>query len=128
MTPKQLVFVSEYLTRGNATAAYKLAYGVSDDDTAAAGASRLLRNVKVSAYLNDFKNKLMQDTQITLSEVVARIDAISKSAQNDSDKLRALDMLMKHLGGYVTAKDMIDKMDAETANEIYDRLLEKIKQ
>jgi hypothetical protein len=48
-------------------------------------------------------------TGITIEAVVNRIAKLSDKAQKDSDKLRSLDMLMKHLGGYVTLEDIINK-------------------
>lgn len=52
MTKKQKIFADEYLIDLNATRAYKVAYpNVKNDVTAAAAASRLLRNVKVQEYI-----------------------------------------------------------------------------
>ena len=46
MTEKQKIFADEYLIDLNATRAYKVAYPrVKSDETAAAAAARLLRNV-----------------------------------------------------------------------------------
>jgi len=126
MTPKQLIFISEYLMSGNATAAYKLAYGVANDNVAAVNAHHLLRNPKIAQYLQQFKNNLMESTAITLESVLQRINELSTSAKADADKLKALDMLMKHLGGYITVRDIIDKMDENTANLVYNQLLEKL--
>lgn len=42
-------------------------------------------------------------------------------------KLQALDMLMKHLGGYVTSSDLIDKLPPERLNQLIDELLTKMK-
>jgi phage terminase small subunit len=52
VTKKQKIFADEYLIDLNATRAYKVAYpNVKNDVTAAAAASRLLRNVKVQEYI-----------------------------------------------------------------------------
>ncbi|MDJ1481745.1 terminase small subunit [Cytophagaceae bacterium YF14B1] len=77
MTHKQLVFVSEYLMYGNATAAYKLAFGIQDDNVAAAGASRLLRNVKIQAYLKQFKDSIMEKAEITLERTIQEIARVA---------------------------------------------------
>ncbi|RAU81972.1 terminase small subunit [Pontibacter arcticus] len=42
-------------------------------------------------------------------------------------KLTAIDMLMKHLGGYVTASDLIDKLPPERLDQLVDELLQKLK-
>ena len=48
MTEKQKIFADEYLIDLNATRAYRVAYpNVKKDDTAAAAAARMIRNVKV---------------------------------------------------------------------------------
>ena len=48
MTKKQKIFADEYLIDLNATRAYRVAYpSVKKDETAAAAATRMLRNVKV---------------------------------------------------------------------------------
>lgn len=41
-------------------------------------------------------------------------------------KLTALDMLMKHLGGYVTASDLIDKLPPERLDQLVDDILKKL--
>ena len=54
MTEKQKIFADEYLIDLNATRAYKVAYPrVKNDEVAAAAAARLLRNVKVAAYISE---------------------------------------------------------------------------
>lgn len=53
MTKKQKIFADEYLIDLNATRAYRVAYpSVKKDETAAAAAARMLRNVKVGEYAN----------------------------------------------------------------------------
>jgi phage terminase small subunit len=41
-------------------------------------------------------------------------------------RLTALDMLMKHLGGYTTLDDLISRMDEATAERIAQKILSKI--
>jgi phage terminase small subunit len=43
------------------------------------------------------------------------------------NKLTAIDMLMKNLGGYVTASDLIDKLPPERLEQLIDELLQKLK-
>ena len=52
LTPNQQIFVDEWLIDRNSTRAYKIAYPkIKKDATAAASATRLLKNVKVQAYI-----------------------------------------------------------------------------
>lgn len=41
-------------------------------------------------------------------------------------KLTAIDMLMKHLGGYVTAAELIDRLPPERLEELVNQILEKL--
>lgn len=56
MTEKQKIFADEYLLDLNATRAYLVAYpSVKKKQTAAAAGARMLRNVKVQPFIDDFQ-------------------------------------------------------------------------
>lgn len=42
-------------------------------------------------------------------------------------KLQAIDMLMKHTGGYVTANELIDRLPEDRLNQLVEEILEKLK-
>ena len=70
MRAKWRAFVDEYFRLNmNGTRAYKAVYGVEDDNAAAAHASRLVRNGKVAA---EIENRL-KAKQMAAEEVLARI-------------------------------------------------------
>lgn len=121
LSEKQQRFADEYLKTLNATDAYKLAgYNPKSDNSAAAAASKLLRNHKVSEYLqarlkehklNDFMD---QDEVLNkLSEIASGIpkrteykhydnlkgemttDSWTERAPDITDQLSALQMLGK---------------------------------
>lgn len=72
LTEKQRIFCIEYLKDLNGTRAYKVAYPhVKNDNTAAAAASRLLRNVKIKSYI-DKKLKEIEDKKIAKAEEVLK--------------------------------------------------------
>jgi len=72
LTEKQRIFCIEYLKDLNGTRAYKVAYPhVKNDNTAAAAASRLLRNVKIKSYIDE-KMKEIEDKQIAKAEEVLK--------------------------------------------------------
>ena len=51
MTEKQKLFADEYLIDLNATRAYRVAYpSVKKDETAAAAAAKMLRNIAIKRY------------------------------------------------------------------------------
>jgi phage terminase small subunit len=123
LNQRQTVFVFEFLKSGNATAAYVIAYGVENNQAARANTARLITNDNIQAEILRFKQVIEMKTGITIEAVVNRIAKLADKADKDSDKLKALDMLMKHLDGYVTMQDVLDKLTAEQAAE----MIEKIK-
>lgn len=107
LTPKQQRFVDEYLVDLNATRAYRASYpSVKKDETAAAAATRLLKNVKVSAYISERMQARQQRTEITQDYVLQKLKEITDQKASDAqdselkyaNKIRALELLGKHLG------------------------------
>lgn len=77
LTPKQKIFADEYLIDLNATRAYKVAYPhVKNEETAAAAGARLLRNVKVAAYIQKRMKDREQRTEITQDMVLQELAKI----------------------------------------------------
>ena len=71
LTEKQKIFCDEYLIDLNATRAYMVAYpNVKKESTAAAAAARLLRNVKVAAYIAERMKERQDRTYVTQDMVV----------------------------------------------------------
>lgn len=96
MTDKQKIFADEYLIDLNATRAYKVAYiSVKKDDTAAAAAARMLRNVKVSEYISERMEERQKRTEVTQDRVVQELAAIAFARATDYAKVE---------GGYVTIR------------------------
>ena len=79
LTEKQKIFADEYLLDLNATRAYKVAYpSCKKDGTAAAAGARLLRNVKVSAYISEQLEKLHSDRVADAQEVMEHLSAVMR--------------------------------------------------
>lgn len=84
MTEKQKIFADEYLIDLNATRAYRVAYpNVKKDDTAAAAAARMLRNVKVAEYIQERMQERQQRTEVTQDRVVQELAAIAFAKATD---------------------------------------------
>lgn len=102
LSPKQQLFVAEYLVDLNATAAYKRAgYKPRTDAAAAESASRLLRNVKVAAAVAAAQTKREQRTEITQDWVLGRLKIEATSEGEDSShaaRVSALKVIAQHLG------------------------------
>ena len=107
MTPKQERFVTEYLVDLNATqAALRAGYSPR---TAPQQGSRLLKNVDVQAAIATQQSQKLQAVEVRIEDVLRDLKAIAHrelqtlSIQSGvparwADKLKALELLMKHLG------------------------------
>lgn len=80
LTPKQKIFVDEYLVDLNATRAYKVAYpSCKKEETINAAASRMLRNVKVKEYIDKRMKDREKRIEITQDKVIKELAAIAFS-------------------------------------------------
>ncbi len=114
LSEKQRLFCNEYLIDLNATRAYMAAYpSVKKEATAAQAASRLLRNVKVAKFVQARMKDRQERTEITQDEVLKAIKEIAFDIEvKTKDRLRALEMLCKHLGVF-DGKDALDRKEQE---------------
>jgi phage terminase small subunit len=88
ITEKQKRFVDEYLIDLNATRAYKAAYpSVKKDEVAASAAVRLLRNVKVQAYMKERQKKIQERTEVTQDRIILELARIAFSNGSDFAKV-----------------------------------------
>lgn len=84
LTEKQKRFADEYLIDLNATRAYKTAYpNVKKDSTASQAGSRMLRNVKVSEYIEKRMRDREKRTEITQDRVLKELAAIGFAKASD---------------------------------------------
>ena len=104
MTTKQERFVQEYLVDLNATqAALRAGYS---EQSASQQASRMLRNVKVQAAIQQAMQEQQQRVQIDQDYVIEKLREIADMEASDasdselkySGKLKALELLGRHLG------------------------------
>ena len=98
LTPKQSMFVKEYLIDLNATqAAIRAGYS---EKTAKAQGCRLLTNVYICAEINKGKESRAQVVAITAQDVlesIIRIRGKAEDAEKYNDALKANELLGKHL-------------------------------
>ena len=107
LTPKQHCIVTEYLVDLNATqAALRAGYSAR---TAPQQSSRLLKNVDVQAAIATKQTHQLKALEVRIEDVLPDLKAIALtdlhvlSEQSGvparwADKLKALELLMKHLG------------------------------
>lgn len=133
---KQKIFADEYLIDLNATRAYKVAYpNVKNDVTAAAAASRLLRNVKVQEYIAqrmaEKESKRIADQDEVLKYLTSVLRGESRAqeivvegtgegcseartmekAPSEKERLKAAELLGKRYALFTDKVDMDTDMD-----------------
>ena len=133
VTEKQKVFADEYLIDLNATRAYKVAYPtVKNDDTAAAAATRMLRNVKVAEYIQERMQERQKRTEITQDRVLNELAAMAfadvaeavEIRLKPSDKLKALELLGRHLGMF---RDRVEVSGIDEEKKKLDDILRQMR-
>ena len=98
LTTKQTKFCDEYLIDLNATQAYIRAGYKAEN--AEYSASRLLSNDKVSLYIKEKQDEIAHRNDITVDFVVSGIKDIAMLGEQENNRLKAYDLLGKHLGIY----------------------------
>lgn len=123
MTDNQFLFANEYLIDRNATRAYKAAYpSIKSDVTAATNGSKLLRNTKVKAYIDEQIEKMASEkiadarevleylTSVVRGKSIAEIVVVEGTGEgcseartmtknpDEKERLKAAELLGKHLG------------------------------
>ena len=116
LNPKQKVFVEVYLQTYNAAEACRQS-GYSESM-----AQKLMQNVLVSSAINQGINQALKKAKIDnqsvlgqLTQVAMEQDPIAKGMKW-SDKLRALELLGKHLGMFKAEDTATDNMPQVTIN------------
>ena len=92
---RQARFIAEYLTDLNATqAAIRAGYSVR---RARQTGSDLLQIPHVAASVAAAQSKKIRRAEITADRILERLDALADGAERDADKIRANELLGKHL-------------------------------
>lgn len=136
LTPKQALFVREYLVDLSATAA-AIRAGYSKK-TAHSQGPRLLANVGVAAAIQKAMNKRAEKVELTAERVLEEISAIGftelmppmKGEEGGlewpvvraSDKLKALELLGKHLKLFTEKHELAHSFDMLTDEQLQARL------
>ena len=104
MNRKQEIFCEEFVKSGNAAEAYKLAgYKASSAKSAANSASRLLENVGICSRIAELRDKATDEKILDAKQRRILLSEIAKKYTEDTqDRIRALDVLNKMDGIYVT--------------------------
>ena len=118
LTNKQKRFCEEYIIDLNGVRAYIAAYPLVRSDAAArANASRLLTKANIQQYIAELRAEQQQRTQITADTVLgelAKIAAAEDVQITGKEKIKALELLGKHLGLFQNGADnsaALEKLD-----------------
>lgn len=123
---RQNTFVTYYIKSGNATeSAIRAGYS---SKTAYSIGQRLLKNVELQKEIDRHRAKISQEAELTVTQIVKEIRHLALNAESDSNKLKAYDMIMKHLGGYVNELRIIDRLSEDQLDELYERIVSKIEE
>ena len=128
LTPKQERFCVEYLTTGNASAAYRLAYNAenSKPEGIHVNASKLLKNAKVVLRLQELRAPVVAAARYGLQEAMSECSdaiALAKSTENVSAFVSAIALRAKLNGLLVERREtgkpgqFDDLSDAELESE-----------
>lgn len=100
LKPEHLVFCYEYLKDWNGTRAYKVAYpSEKSDNTAAANASRLLRNDKVQKYIEEAQQDIQKLAGLSILSNLEHLKGILSNPDSvERDRLKAIEVINKMLG------------------------------
>lgn len=108
LTTRQRRFCEEYIIDFNGSAAYvRAGYSPNYADR---GAYQLLQNPGIRCYIDHLtRSKEAAITLINPDYVIARVTEIINSAEKDSDKLRGLELLARHLGMFIERTEITGK-------------------
>jgi len=99
LTPKQQRFVDEYLVDLNATqAAIRAGYSPK---TADRQGHRLLKNAEIAQSVAAGREARAERTELTADWVLTKLREEAENANTDSARVRALELLGKHLALFV---------------------------
>ena len=104
LNEKQRKFCELYVSNGYKQGeAYLEAYGLTDIDSARAGACRILKNQKIREYITQLQKEAFEAQCITAERVATKLAEIAFADKSDQyytapNQLKALDLLQKQLG------------------------------
>src|SRR5690625_3099536 len=97
LTAKQQKFIDNYIQSGNGSeAAIQAGYAPK---SARVTATRLLTKDNICKIIDERQSKAANEADISLKWVLEQVKDLAENSKTDNNKLKALDMLMKHTGG-----------------------------
>ena len=114
LTPKRAAFVREYLIDLNATqAAIRAGY---TERSARVTGTRLLADAAIRAEVEAAQQERAKDTRISAQMVLEGLRGIAEGEASDSARVRAYELLGKHLGMFT---DRVEHSGGMTIEVVY---------
>ena len=102
LTTKQARFCHEYMIDLNATQS-AIRAGYSPHTAKEIGCENLTKP-HIQAEVERMMSKKTDELDITIEDIVKQIWGIAKDSEDDNTRLKGLDMMMKHTGGYASVE------------------------
>ena len=127
LSNQQKLFCQKYLELGmNGTQAYLSVYKTcKKEETAMAGASRLLRNVKVKEYIEELQSKVEEKAIVSIEDIVKELTAI---AFTDRTKISKIVTKEKQLEETTLVYKAVDFPDTDTLDDETKKVIAGYKQ
>lgn len=112
LTPKQELFIQNYIISLNATESYKRAYGSKNDNTAAKEGHKLLNNPKITQEIKKILDAKKKPLIAEQNEILEFYTAVMRDyKETTKNRKSAADSLAKTYGMF------IDKVEANVDSE-----------
>lgn len=112
LTAKQQKFCDEYLIDLNATqAAIRAGYS---ENTASETGYENLRKPQLAEYIAEKQSEIRDRNAVTVDFVINGIKDIALQGEQENNRLKAYDLLGKHLGVYAA-----EKLDVKSVQEVH---------
>lgn len=122
LNPKQERFCTEFIQSGSSSEAYRKAFGVTNDNTARASSSRLLKNPAIQARLVELQAQVANEKILSAQEIQERLSAVARREVYETvtlpngqqvqkptsirDAVRALELLAKINALFITRQEI----------------------
>jgi phage terminase small subunit len=129
LTEKQKLFADLYIETGNATEAYKRVYKSQNDNTAGKEAFKLLRNPKITPYLEE-RNKQFESHRIADMEEVKRFwsDTLRDENIDHKHRLKASEYIAKTNAAFIEKREITGEMTQNINTDLSKLSVEELKQ
>lgn len=119
LTPKQEAFALAYVETGNASEAYRRAYGAEKMKAEAihVNASKLLASTKVALRVKELQGKVMERHEITVDDILRELEEARTYAMT-GERPQASAMVAATMGKAKVMGLILDKVDAKLSGSV----------